>query len=399
MEKIKELANQYFEKTVALYHELHRHPELSGKEEHTAAFICQTLDELGLEYQNNVAGFGIVALLRGTKGDEKKNAKGKVVALRADMDALPIQEQTELPFASVVPNVMHACGHDVHIASLLGALMILKDLKEQFTGTVKAIFQPSEEEYDGGAKFMIDANVLENPKVDVIIGQHVTPGMSAGTVGFRSGPFMASTDEIHLTIHGKGGHAAMPAETINPILAGTAFIEEINRLVKEEQPNDVPTVLSFGRFVANGSTNIIPDTAEIAGTLRTFNEVWREEVCALIKMAAKNISGKYDAVFDLDIRRGYPVVNNDPEVTGRVRKDAIALLGRGYVQNLPLRYTAEDFAYYLLKCPGVFYRLGVSNQAKGITQTTHSATFRIDEDALRTSIMLMSYIAFNELNR
>lgn len=399
MEKIKELANQYFEKTVALYHELHRHPELSGKEEHTAAFICQTLDDLGLEYQNNVAGFGIVALLRGTKGDEKKNAKGIVVALRADMDALPIQEQTELPFASVVPNVMHACGHDVHIASLLGALMILKDLKEQFSGTVKAIFQPSEEEYAGGAKFMIDANVLENPKVDVIIGQHVTPGMSAGTVGFRSGPFMASTDEIHLTIHGKGGHAAMPAETINPILAGTAFIEEINRLVKEEQPNDVPTVLSFGRFVANGSTNIIPDTAEIAGTLRTFNEVWREEVCALIKMAAKNISGKYDAVFDLDIRRGYPVVNNDPEVTERVRKDAIALLGRGYVQNLPLRYTAEDFAYYLLKCPGVFYRLGVSNQAKGITQTTHSATFRIDEDALRTSIMLMSYIAFNELNR
>lgn len=399
MEKIKELANQYFEKTVALYHELHRHPELSGKEEHTAAFICQTLDDLGLEYQNNVVGFGIVALLRGTKGDEKKNAKGIVVALRADMDALPIQEQTELPFASVVPNVMHACGHDVHIASLLGALMILKDLKEQFSGTVKAIFQPSEEEYDGGAKFMIDANVLENPKVDVIIGQHVTPGMSAGTVGFRSGPFMASTDEIHLTIHGKGGHAAMPAETINPILAGTAFIEEINRLVKEEQPNDVPTVLSFGRFVANGSTNIIPDTAEIAGTLRTFNEVWREEVCALIKMAAKNISGKYDAVFDLDIRRGYPVVNNDPEVTERVRKDAIALLGRGYVQNLPLRYTAEDFAYYLLKCPGVFYRLGVSNQAKGITQTTHSATFRIDEDALRTSIMLMSYIAFNELNR
>lgn len=392
MEDIKRLANQYFEKTVSMYHQLHRHPELSGQEMQTAKYICQVLDDLGIEYTPNVSGHGVVALLRG------KLPKGRVVALRADMDALPIQEESGLPFSSEVPGVMHACGHDIHTASLLGTLMILNDMRDRFGGTVKAIFQPSEEEYEGGAKFMIEDNVLENPKVDVIIGQHVTPGMEAGTIGLKSGPFMASTDEVHLTITGKGGHAARPTETINPINVGTEIIHELNNFIKIKTPKDVPTVLSFGRFIATGSTNIIPEKVEIAGTFRTFNEVWREEVCAYIRRTVNHFATLSGASCKLDIRHGYPVLNNNAEVTERIREYAIQLLGRNYVQNLPVRLTAEDFAYYLQRRPGTFYRLGVSNVSKGITQTTHSSTFQIDEEALRTSITLMSWIAFNELN-
>ena len=392
MEQIKRLANQYFTKTVEIYHHLHQHPELSGKEMETAAYICQILDDYHIDYQSNIAGCGIVAQIHGTL------KKGKVVALRADMDALPIQEATGLPFASEVPHVMHACGHDVHVASLLGTIMILNEIRNHFGGVVKAVFQPSEEEYEGGAKFMIEQNVLENPKVDVIIGQHVTPGMETGTVGFKSGPFMASTDEIHLTIKGKGGHAAMPLETINPIYVGTAIIEEMKRIIKEKQPDDTPTILSFGKFVAAGSTNIIPDTAELAGTFRTFNEVWREEVCALLKKTVNKYATEFRANCQLDIRHGYPVLTNDETVTKRVREDAIQILGKERVLNLPIRMTSEDFAYYLLRRPGVFYRLGVSNSEQGITQTTHSPQFRIDEESLRTAITLMSWIAFNELN-
>lgn len=391
MEKVKLLANQYFERTIEIYHHLHQHPELSGQEVHTAQYVCRILDDLGIEHTANISGNGIVALIKGSQ------AKGRVVALRADMDALPIQEESGLAFASVNPGVMHACGHDVHMASLLGSIMILNDLKDEFSGTVKAIFQPSEEEYDGGAKFMIEDNVLENPKVDVIIGQHVTPGMEAGTIGIKGGPFMASTDEVHLTITGKGGHAARPSETINPIYVGTSIINELNTFIKEQTPKDTPTILSFGKFIANGSTNIIPDTVEIAGTFRTFNEVWREEVCAQIRKTTKKFATLHGATCDLNIRHGYPVLHNNTEVTDRVRAYAINLLGKNKVVNLPVRLTAEDFAYYLQRRPGVFYRLGVSNTAKGITQTTHSSTFQIDEEALRTSITLLSWIAINEL--
>lgn len=391
MEQIKRLADQYFIKVVEIYHHLHEHPELSGREVETAAYICNILEKQHIEYQNHIAGEGIVATIHGNL------KKGHVVALRADMDALPIQEETGLPYSSEVPHVMHACGHDAHSASLLGTLMILNELKNRFGGTVKALFQPSEEEYEGGAKFMIEQNVLENPRVDVIIGQHVTSGMEVGTVGFKSGPFMASTDEIHLTIHGKGGHAAMPSETINPIYVGSAIIEEMKRLLKEKQPADTPTILSFGKFVAEGSTNIIPETAELAGTFRTFNEVWREEVCALLKKTVNKFATEYKANCELDIRHGYPVLNNNEEVTKRARENAAQLLGREKIINLPLRLTSEDFAYYLLRRPGVFYRLGVSNQTQGITQSTHSSTFRIDEEALRTGIALMSWIALNEL--
>jgi len=391
MENIKTLANKYFENVITIYHDLHRHPELSGKEAWTADYICKVLDELQIGYQRNVAGHGVVAQIQG------KRPKGRVVALRADMDALPIQEESGLPFASEIPNVMHACGHDIHMASLLGTLMILNELRDSFDGVVKAIFQPSEEEYEGGAKCMIDANVLENPRVDVIIGQHVTPGMEAGTIGIKAGPFMASTDEIYLTIHGKGGHAARPTETVNPIYAGTAIIEELNHYVKEEQPSDAPTTLSFGKFVAEGSPNIVPETAVIAGTFRTFNEVWREEVCAIIKKTVNKYAVKLGVKCDLEIRHGYPVLNNNEEVTKRVRQYAIDLLGKEKVLNLPLRLTSEDFAYYLLRRPGIFYRLGVSNVAQGITQTTHSSTFRIDEKALLTAISLFSWITINEL--
>lgn len=393
MNEIKNLANQYFTKTVEIYHHLHRHPELSGREEQTAAYVCMVLDEMKIKYKSRVGGHGVVAQIRGDM------PKGRVIALRADMDALPIQEASGLPFTSEVPGVMHACGHDVHMASLLGTLMVLNRIRNRFGGTVKAIFQPSEEEYDGGAKMMIADNVLENPRVDAIIGQHVTSGMKVGSIGIKSGPFMASADEIHLTVHGKGGHAARPSETINPIYVGTDIISELRRQIEKKQMADVPTVLSFGKFTADGSTNIVPDTAVLAGTFRTFNEVWREEVHALIKKTVNRYAAKYRVTVDLDIRHGYPVLQNDKATTARVREDAIKLLGRANVLNLPERLTSEDFAYYLLHRPGVFYRLGISNTEKGITQSTHCPDFRIDEEVFRTAVSLMSWIALNELNR
>ncbi|MEG1555621.1 MAG: M20 family metallopeptidase, partial [Bacteroidales bacterium] len=289
------------------------------------------------------------------------------------------------------------CGHDIHVASLLGTLLILNDLKDRFSGTIKAIFQPSEEEYDGGAKFMIEAGVLANPEVNVIFGQHVTPGLEAGTIGLCEGPFMASTDEIHLTIHGKGGHAALLNEIINPILIGVDFLHELYAIIEKIKPLNIPTVLSFGKFTANGLPNLVPDKAEIAGTLRTFDESWRETVLALIEEIAQKTVVKEGASCTVDIRRGYPVLCNEIETTRRVRQYAEQYLGKEAVLSIPPRMTAEDFAYFLQKKPGTFYRLGVSNQQKGITQKLHTAHFQIEEEAIRTAIGLMSWITINEL--
>lgn len=387
-ERIAKLADFYFGKVQEIYHFLHQHPELSGEEKETSEYVCKILDSLGIPYSKGVAGYGVVALIEGGGGD------GKTVALRADMDALPIQEATNLPFSSVVQGVMHACGHDIHTASLLGALMILKKLQPCLKGRVKAIFQPSEESYNGGAPFMIEAGVLENPRVDIIIGQHVTPGLEAGTVGFHSGPFMASTDEVHIVVTGKPGHAARPEETINPIYAAAELVDQLRNFVVEKRPQDTPTILSFGKFVANGSTNIVPETAVLAGTFRTFDERWRGEFHTAAACLAKRCAEKHNTDIECKILKGYPVLTNDPTVTEFARSESVCFLGEKNVCNMPVRLTAEDFAYYLQQCPGVFYRLGVSNKEKGIIQTTHSADFKIDENALKTSIGLLGYLAF-----
>ncbi|MDL2296810.1 M20 family metallopeptidase [Bacteroidales bacterium OttesenSCG-928-E04] len=385
---VKQLAARYFAQMIEYRRYIHQNPELSGHEKETARYICQVLDQLAIPYRRNISGYGIVALLRGEKGE------GKTVALRADMDALPIQEVSDKPYRSRVDGVSHACGHDVHVACLLGALHILNDLKSAFGGTVKAIFQPSEEEYEGGAKFMIADGVLED--VDVIYGLHVTPGIETGQIGVRSGAMMASTDELHLQIIGKGGHAALPDEVVNPIEMGIDIIREIENFTKNNNTRQIPTVLTFGRFIAEGKANVIPGIAKITGTLRTFDEGWRAEVLQQLKKITDQVADQYGGKVISDIRNGYPVLKNDEKLTKNFIQIAKSFLGDENVTEIPPRMTAEDFAYYLQKKPGVFFRLGTSNMSQNITQKLHTADFDIDERAMEVGAGLLAEIIMND---
>jgi len=385
--------SRFFSQIVEIRRYLHQHPELSGKEEQTATFICKCLDDLQIPYNKDVAGHGIVALLSGTR----ENGSGKTIALRADMDALPITEMTNVTYSSVNDGVMHACGHDVHMAALLGTLMVLNECKDLFSGNVKAIFQPSEEEYEGGAPFMIEAGVLENPDVDAIFGLHVSPELRSGTIGLHEGAFMASSDEIHLTVLGKGGHAALVDEIVNPIIIAAKVIEEIDCQVNRAKPGDVDMVLSFGRLLAEGSCNIIPDKAVIAGTFRTFSEEWRVKVLAMITDIATRTAREMGGTCEVNIRNGYPVLKNDPDVTRRVSGYASEWLGAQNVITIPKRMTAEDFSYYLQKLPGTFFRLGTQPPIGESRGALHSAYFDIDETALQTAVGVLSQVVLGEL--
>lgn len=381
---IKELSAKYFTKMVAVRRHIHRYPELSGCEQATADYICHVLDEFQIPYRKNVAGSGVVAELTGKMACSEPH----VVALRADMDALPVQEQTGLPFQSENAGVMHACGHDVHVGCLLGALMILKELQYRFGGTVRAIFQPSEESYEGGAPQMIEAGVLNG--VSAIYGLHVTPEIPCGSIGLHAGEFMASTDELHFVAIGKGGHAALVNETVNPLFMAADFICKVRKEVASRNVRDVETVLSFGRLVANGSTNVVPGEAVLAGTLRTFDEAWRDEVLHLLAEAAKEIAAAYNGDFQVDIRNGYPVLKNNPETTREVEVWAKQLLGAGRVLSIPKRMTAEDFSYYLQKMRGTFIRLGSGNESRNTHFPLHSSLFMVDEDCMKTGAALLA---------
>ncbi|MGZ4118661.1 MAG: M20 metallopeptidase family protein, partial [Bacteroidia bacterium] len=292
--------------------------------------------------------------------------------------------------------VMHACGHDVHSASLLGAAKILNELKDEFEGTIKLIFQPGEEKLPGGASLMIKEGVLENPKPQSIFGQHVFPSMEVGKVGFRKGMYMASTDEIYVTVKGKGGHAAMPADYNNPLLIASNILLELNNaFMKQEQK--IPTVLAFGKIVGNGATNVIPEEVKIEGTFRTMNEAWRKEAHAKMKSLAEEIAKKMGGVCDFKIENGYPFLVNDEKTTTLAMKAAAEYLGKENVEELPLRMTAEDFAFFSQQAPACFYRLGTGNKSKGITSGVHTSTFDIDERALEIGAGLMAWLALNEL--
>lgn len=393
MNNVKQLASRYYSKMVEYRRYFHQHPELSGKEKETARYICNILDELQIPYQYNVSGYGVVALLKGEKNGTK------TVALRADMDALPIQEKSDKAYRSLVDGVSHACGHDLHIACLLGALHILNDLKSEFGGEVKAIFQPSEEEYAGGAKYMIADGVLKDPEVDVIFGLHATPGIETGQIGVRPGVMMASTDELRLHITGKGGHAALPREVVNPIDMGIEVMQEIKDFVNQQNRDNVPTVLAFGRFVAEGKTNVIPEQAEVEGTLRTFDEKWRAAVLNKLEEIALRKAKQHGGTIVADIRNGYPVLKNEEITTQKFIKQAQCYLGEENVLDLPLRMTAEDFAYFLEEKPGVFFRLGTSNFQEGIIQKLHAPDFEADEKSMETGSGLLAWVAINELIR
>lgn len=393
VEKIKRLAEDNFNNTLADRRHLHKHPELSFQEFKTQEYVWQRLSEIGVDKKHKIAGTGIVALIEGN------NPASKVIALRGDMDALPIQETNKTEYASVNAGVMHACGHDVHTSSLLGVATLLTQMRNEFSGTVKLLFQPGEEKLPGGASLMIQEGALKNPTISGILGQHVMPHIEVGKVGFRSGIYMASTDEIYVTVKGKGGHGAIPHLNIDPVLISSHLIVALQQLVSRNANPIMPSVLSFGKVIANGATNVIPDTVYIEGTFRTLDEKWRNDAHAkMIKMAeaiAEGMGGKCE----FKIVRGYPALVNNPELTASARKNAVEYLGKENVLDLDIWMAAEDFSFYSQQAPACFYRLGVRNEQKNITSSVHTSTFDIDEDALKIGVGLMTYLALCELKQ
>lgn len=388
---IQQLAKLFFTETVENRRHLHQNPELSFEEYKTSAFVKQKLEDLGIPYQV-MADTGVVGLIKGDL------ASDKVIALRADMDALPITEVEGRSYGSLNTGVMHACGHDVHTSSLLGVAKILQNLKSSFGGTVKLIFQPGEERLPGGASLMIKEGVLQNPEPSAVIGQHVMPFIEVGKVGFRSGQYMASCDELFMTVRGKGGHGAQPHQNIDPIAISAQIITALQQVVSRFADPRIPTVLSWGKIIGNGATNVIPDEVYLEGTFRTFNEAWRAEAHQKMVKMAEGIAESMGATCDFEVRKGYPFLVNEPKLTESSRAYAKEYLGDDNVVELELWPAAEDFAYYSQESNACFYRLGTGNKAKGIQSAVHTPTFDIDEDALELSIGLMSYITIKQLS-
>ncbi|MGN6180180.1 MAG: M20 metallopeptidase family protein [Mucilaginibacter sp.] len=389
-EQIQELASNIFDGVVANRRHLHAHPELSFHEIETSAFVARKLEEMGLEY-HKMADTGLVALIKGDKPSDQ------VVALRADMDALPILEANDVPYKSQNTGVMHACGHDVHTSSLLGTASILTKLKSQFGGTVKLIFQPAEEKLPGGASLMIKEGVLENPKPAAVIGQHVMPLIDAGKVGFRAGKYMASTDEIYVTVRGKGGHGAQPQQNIDPVIITAHILTGLQQIVSRFADPKSPSVLSFGKVIANGATNVIPNEVYLEGTFRTMDEKWRADAHLKMKKMAEGIAESMGGSCEFNIMNGYPYLINEEKLTNRTRGHAEDYLGKENVVDLDIWMAAEDFAYYSQVADSCFYRLGIRNESRGITSSVHTPTFDIDETALNVSTGLMAYLAVKQL--
>lgn len=389
--RIREKAAQYFPEVQEIRHHIHSNPELSFEEHKTAAFISQQLSNWGIKHQTGVAGTGIVALIEG------RNPIKKCVALRADMDALPILEANDTSYRSKNEGVMHACGHDVHSSCLLGAAKILHELKDEFEGTIKLIFQPGEEKHPGGASLMIAAGVLENPKPLAIFALHVYPHLPSGTAGFRAGQYMASADEIYITIEGKGGHAALPHQTVDPIAISAQVITALQQVVSRKSNPLMPCVLTFGKIAGGFATNVIPDKVEILGTLRTMDEKWRYEAHKWIKDIVEQTCAAYGAKAIVDIPAGYPSLFNDPVLTNSAEQWAREYMGAENVHTLDMRMAGEDFSFYTHHVPGCFFRIGTSLNGEQFTAPVHNAKFDIHEPAMQNGVGLFCWMALNAL--
>jgi amidohydrolase len=370
---------------------LHMHPEPSFQEWQTMEYVCSVLDKHGISFEKGVADTGVVAMIRASWHPQD----APCLALRADLDALPIQELNDVPYKSQNEGWMHACGHDVHTTILLGTAVLLQQQKEQLKRPIKLIFQPGEEQSPGGATLMMKAGVLENPHVDELIALHVYPEMEVGHVGLRSGLYMASSDELHVEIEGVGGHGALPARFINPIDVGMAWMQACQHEVASKCPKNIPQVLTFGRFEALGSTNVVAGTAHIKGTFRTMDETWRTQVHAILQAQAREVAAEFGAKIHLTIAKGYPFLHNDPVLTQNVRGILMQTLGPDHVHELDLRMTAEDFAFYSQERPVCFFRLGVGNIQKGIVHAVHHPRFDIDEQALEIGVKCLLQIALS----
>ena len=385
-EKIKDLAKIYSDEFIEIRHHLHKHPELSYKEFETSKFVQRKLKEWGIDFEV-MATTGVIGILKG------KNPEKKVIALRADMDALPITEQNQIEYKSQNEGVMHACGHDVHTTCLLGATKILNELKNEWDGTIKLIFQPGEEKNPGGASLLIKEGVLENPKPQSILGLHVHPGLEVGKLSFRGGMVMASADEIYITVKGKGGHAAAPHLTTDTILAASQLVVNLQQIISRMNNPFNPSVLSITSFQGGNTTNVIPSEVKLMGTFRAMNEEWRFRAHELIKNICIETGKISGADIDIKIDVGYPFVLNNTELTETVRRKAQEFAGASNVEETEMRMGAEDFAFYSHIIPACFFRLGVGNTKSNITSGVHTPTFDIDENAIENGIGIMAWLA------
>ena len=382
-ERIQTLASAYAADTILLRHHLHAHPELSYQEYATSAFVKQQLDNIGIPHRS-MADTGVVGIIEGN------HPSSRIVALRADMDALPIQEENDLPYRSKYDGIMHACGHDVHTSCLLGAAKILYETRKEWNGTVKLIFQPGEERNPGGASIMIREGVLENPKPELIVGMHVNPQLEKGKLSFRGGKVMASADEIYITVKGKGGHAAAPHQTTDTILVASHIVVALQQIVSRNSNPFSPSVLSICSFNGGFTTNVIPNEVKLMGTFRTMDETWRFRAHELIVQQAASIAIGMGAEIDVKVDVGYPNVYNHEGLNSLAKKEAERFFGKENVEETELRMGAEDFGYYSQLIPGCFFRLGTRNSSRGIVSGVHTPTFNIDEEAIEIGVGAMA---------
>lgn len=393
--KIQELVEKYAGEVVAIRRDLHKYPEISNQEYRTSEYIQSRLKEMDILFKSGYAMTGIVGIIEGKHPDKK------TIALRADMDALPIQEQTELSFRSEHPGIMHACGHDAHMAMLLGAARIIKESAPEFEGRVLLIFQPSEEKPPGGALPMIKEGALSDFPPDIIIAQHVMPELPAGTVGFCPGKYMASTDEFFITIKGQGGHAAMPDMLVDSVQIAAQLLVALQQVSSRMAPPGIPTVLSFGRIEAEGANNIIPEEVKLFGTFRTLDETWREQAHQKVIKLCKSLTESMGAECEIEILKGYPAVINDQEVTEKATSLARDYLGEGQVQKTDPQMTAEDFSYFAQEAPSTLFRLGSSSsdpeRLKSEYEPLHSPKFNLDEETLKTGVGMLSWLCLSFL--
>jgi len=408
-EEIRQRAETIFPEVVQHYRWLHQHPELSYREKETAAYITAFLDSEGIPYRSGIGGYGILVRVTGEKGTEagqgsppaegetqQKKEEGRCIAFVADMDALPVQEQNEVAYRSLNDGVMHACGHDAQAASLMGAVQMVHALRSRFSGTVLFIFQPGEEQSPGGADLMLKDGVFRNFTPDFIVKQHAYTDLPAGVVGFHPGTIMASADEVHINVKGQGGHGALPHELNDTVLAASQIIIAMQQLVSRRRNPFHPMVLSFGKFIANGATNVIPGEVTLAGSLRCMHEEERRRMLQLIPQIATDTAKAYGCSCEVELPPGYPSVISDEKITAQISAMAVGFLGEAMVSAFPKRMTADDFGFFSQRYPCCYYRFGVAGE-KRKSGPLHSATFLIDENALQTATGLAAYFALNSL--
>lgn len=384
-QRIQSLAREYANEFIGIRQHLHAHPELSYQEFETSKYIQQKLTQYGIPF-TVAATTGVVGILQGN------NPAERVVALRGDMDALPITEENDVPYKSTNPGIMHACGHDVHTSCLLGAAKILSQTKEEWEGTVKLIFQPGEEKNPGGASLLIKENVLENPRPACIFALHVNPQLEVGKLSFRGGQVMASADEIYITIRGKGGHAAAPHLTADTILIASQLVVSLQQIISRNNNPLAPSVLSITSFQGGHTTNVIPSEVKLMGTFRALDEAWRFRAHDLIRKQSMELVHALGAEAVVHIDVGYPTVFNNELLHDKAKTMASDYLGADKVEETEMRMGAEDFGYYSQQIPGCFFRLGTANAAKGITAGVHTPKFNIDESAIEIGMGMMAYL-------